>query len=91
MPNLARAHPTSTELASYDPRGCKVTLATVLRHPFTFYFSWFNWRASNYLPLCLWDPPRDPQSRQLLGWGLPFVMETQPPDRGGRKMTIPPK
>ena len=39
----------------YEPLGCKVTLATVLRHPFSFYLSWFNWRASNYMPLCTWD------------------------------------
>ena len=61
----------------YEPLGCRVTLATVLRHPLNLYLSWFNWRASNYLPLCAWDPPRDLQSRQLLGWGLPFVMPTQ--------------
>ncbi len=74
----------------YEPLGCRVTLGTVLRHPFTFYLSWFNWRASNYLPLCMWDPPRDPQSRQLLGWGLPFVMDSTPNERGGRRMAIPP-
>jgi hypothetical protein len=75
----------------YEPLGCRVTLGTMLRHPFTFYLSWFNWRASNYMPLCMWDPPRDPQSRQLLGWGLPFVQATLEDSRGGRRMAIPPE
>ena len=73
----------------YEPLGCKVTLATVLRHPFSFYLSWFNWRASNYMPLCTWDPPRDPQSRQLTGYGLPFVTRRLPAERGGRTLEIP--
>uniref|UniRef100_A0A7S2GI19 Uncharacterized protein n=1 Tax=Haptolina brevifila TaxID=156173 RepID=A0A7S2GI19_9EUKA len=72
----------------YEPLGCRVTLATVLRHPLNLYLSWFNWRASNYLPLCAWDPPRDPQSRQLLGWGLPFVSRDLVPERGGRTLEI---
>jgi hypothetical protein len=73
----------------YEKLGCTVTLATVLRHPLNFYLSWFNWRASNYMPLCLWDPPRDPQSRQLLGWGLPFVTARQPAAMGGRELHLP--
>ena len=74
----------------YEPLGCKVTLATVLRHPLNFYLSWYNWRAANYMPLCLWDPPRDPQSRQLTGYGLPFVMPTLDAKLGGRTLHIPP-
>ena len=77
--------------ALYEPLGCRVTLATVLRHPYAFYLSWFNWRASNYMPLCMWDPPRDPQSRQLSGFGLPFVPPHLPDDKGGRHLYIPPK
>ena len=73
----------------YEPLGCTVTLATVLRHPLSFYLSWFNWRASNYMPLCLWDPPRDPQSRQLSGFGLPFVTTRQPDHMGGRRLRLP--
>ena len=73
----------------YEPLGCTVTLATVLRHPLSFYLSWFNWRASNYMPLCLWDPPRDPQSRQLSGFGLPFVTARQPDAMGGRRLRLP--
>ena len=73
----------------YEPLGCRVTLATVIRHPLAFYLSWYNWRAANYMPLCLWDPPREPQSRQLLGYGLPFVMAALPSNMGGRRMRIP--
>ena len=75
--------------ALYEPLGCRVTLATVLRHPLNLYLSWFNWRASNYLPLCMWDPPRDPQSRQLTGYGLPFVTSRQTDALGGRRLQIP--
>jgi hypothetical protein len=38
----------------------------------------------------LWDPPRDPQTRQLLGFGLPFTALSLPAERGGRTLAIPP-
>ena len=75
----------------YEPLGCRVTLATMLRHPLNLHLSWFNWRASNYMPLCAWDPPYDPLARQLAGFGLPFVPLPRklPASRGGRRMRIP--
>ena len=59
----------------YEPLGCRVTLGTVLRQPIAWYLSMFNWRASNTIPLCQWQPPRDGLSRQVVGRALPF---TQP-------------
>ena len=53
--------------ALYEPLGCRVTLATVLRHPIAWYLSFFNWRASNAIPLCQWQPPADGISRQVGG------------------------
>ena len=73
----------------YEPLGCRFNVGTVLRHPLSFYLAWFNWRASNYMPLCQWDPPRDPQTRQLTGYGLPFVSATLPSKLGGRRLRIP--
>ena len=51
--------------ALYEPLGCRVTLGTVLRHPIAWYLSLFNWRASNAIPLCQWQPPADGISRQV--------------------------
>ena len=45
----------------------------------------FNWRASNELPLCQWEPPRDGLSRQLLGYGLPFCSRSS----GCRERVMP--
>ena len=53
--------------ALYEPIGCRVTLGTVLRHPIAWYLSLFNWRASNTIPLCQWQPPADGISRQVGG------------------------
>ena len=53
--------------ALYEPLGCRVTLGTVLRHPISWYLSLFNWRASNTIPLCQWQPPADGISRQVGG------------------------
>lgn len=59
--------------ALYEPIGCRVTLGTVLRHPIAWYLSLFNWRASNTIPLCQWQPPADGISRQVSGYALPFT------------------
>ena len=59
-------NPDRTQLrALYEPLGCRVTLGTVLRHPIAWYLSLFNWRASNAIPLCQWQPPADGISRQV--------------------------
>ena len=70
--------------AIYEPLGCRVTLATMLRNPVAHQLSWYNWRASNHVPFCQWEPPYDALSRQICGYGLPFTM---PKDR---RMRIPP-
>ena len=57
----------------YEPLGCRITLGTVLRQPIAWYLSMFNWRASNTIPLCQWQPPRDGISRQITGFALPFT------------------
>ena len=70
----------------YEPLGCRVTLGTVLRQPIAWYLSMFNWRASNTIPLCQWQPPRDGISRQITGFSLPF---TQPGPRDRDKWNEP--
>jgi len=70
--------------AVYEPLGCRVTLATMLRNPIAHQFSWFNWRAANQIPFCLWSPPHNALSRQICGFGLPFT----PPDERLRAIPV---